>query len=60
MARLSGHCLCGAVRFEVEGPIRGVGMCHCSKCRRVSGTNGNAQFIVRGEKSPGRRDASTW
>lgn len=42
-----GSCLCGRVTFSVTGPIRGgVGCCHCSKCRKVSGSNGNAQFIV--------------
>ena len=47
MPELRGSCLCGAVAFEVTGPIRGVGSCHCSKCRKVSGTAGNAEFIVR-------------
>lgn len=46
MNTLKGSCLCGAVQFEVKGPIRGIGSCHCSKCRKVSGTTGNAQFIV--------------
>jgi len=46
MNTLKGSCLCGLVRFEVTGPIRGIGSCHCSKCRKVSGTAGNAQFIV--------------
>jgi len=50
MPELRGSCLCGAVSFEVTGPVRGVGICHCSKCRKVSGTSGNAQFIVRSEK----------
>lgn len=33
----TGRCLCGAVRFEVAGPLRGIVVCHCSLCRR-SGT----------------------
>jgi hypothetical protein len=33
----SGGCLCGAVRYEVHGPLRGVLVCHCSECRRWSG-----------------------
>ncbi|MET1028243.1 MAG: GFA family protein [Dongiaceae bacterium] len=27
-----GGCLCGAVRFEVTGPMRDVVVCHCSQC----------------------------
>ena len=33
----SGRCECGAVRFEVHGPLRKVAYCHCAQCRRTSG-----------------------
>jgi hypothetical protein len=33
----SGTCLCGAVRFEIEGPMRGVLICHCGQCRKHHG-----------------------
>ena len=33
----SGHCLCGAVSYEVHGPIRQVWNCHCWRCRRWTG-----------------------
>jgi hypothetical protein len=33
----SGSCLCGAVRFEIEGPMRGVLFCHCGQCRKQHG-----------------------
>ena len=29
-----GRCLCGAVRYEYEGPENWVGHCHCESCRR--------------------------
>lgn len=32
-----GGCLCGAVRFEVEGTPEFAVHCHCSMCRRTSG-----------------------
>lgn len=32
-----GSCLCGAVRFEVEGNLGRSGACHCRQCRKQSG-----------------------
>jgi hypothetical protein len=32
-----GRCLCGAVEYVVDGPLRAVVYCHCSMCRRSSG-----------------------
>jgi hypothetical protein len=32
-----GGCLCGGVRYQVKGTLRGVVACHCSQCRRTSG-----------------------
>ncbi len=47
MPPLTGGCLCGAVRFEVRGPILRAGICHCSRCRRHSGSGHLAQARVR-------------
>jgi len=33
----TGRCLCGAVRYEVNGPLRDVLICHCEECRRWHG-----------------------
>jgi hypothetical protein len=33
----TGRCLCGAVQYEVHGPLRDVLVCHCVECRRWSG-----------------------
>ena len=43
---ITGSCLCGAVSFAIEGKIGPAGQCHCSKCRKVSGTDGNAVFYT--------------
>ena len=41
-----GSCLCGAVKFEIHGKTTEIGMCHCSKCRKVSGVASNAVLMV--------------
>jgi len=33
----TGRCLCGAVSYEVHGPLRDVLLCHCCACRRWHG-----------------------
>ena len=48
--RRKGSCLCGALKYEVEGELDGVWMCHCSNCRKTSGTIGNAIIIVPRER----------
>lgn len=35
--RASGRCLCGAVAYEVHGPLRDILLCHCEECRRCGG-----------------------
>ncbi|EBA14307.1 glutathione-dependent formaldehyde-activating, GFA [Roseobacter sp. SK209-2-6] len=32
-----GSCLCGAVAFDLHGPLRPVYACHCKQCRKTSG-----------------------
>lgn len=39
--RFEGGCLCGAVRYVVEGPARMGGLCLCRTCQKVSGGMGN-------------------
>lgn len=34
---LDGGCLCGAVRYRIEGAPHHVAHCHCTMCRRASG-----------------------
>ena len=34
----TGSCLCGAVRYEFSGALEAVVSCHCSQCRKASGT----------------------
>lgn len=33
----TGHCLCGAVKYEATGAPLNTSLCHCEDCRRASG-----------------------
>ena len=33
----TGTCLCGTVRYEIDGPFSVMGHCHCSMCRKAHG-----------------------
>jgi len=43
---LKGSCLCGQVTFATDDPVEILYHCHCSLCRKVSGTSGNAVFFL--------------
>ena len=48
---LTGGCLCGAVRYEVDAsPSVSASYCHCTRCQRRTGTAASAQARV----APGR------
>jgi len=44
---IQGGCLCGAVRFELDRAIGPFELCHCSRCRKVSGSAYMAGIGVR-------------
>lgn len=43
---LTGRCLCGGVRLEVDGPFSALGYCHCKQCQRASGSAFSANSTV--------------
>ena len=42
-----GSCLCGNIRFEIEGKLGPFGFCHCITCRKASGTAFTANSSVQ-------------
>jgi len=45
-----GECNCGAVSFEINAELLEVFVCHCSICRRATGSNGIAVVVVDNDK----------
>lgn len=33
----TGSCLCGGVRFEIDGELEPIQVCHCLQCRKAQG-----------------------
>ncbi|MFK5914213.1 MAG: GFA family protein [Woeseiaceae bacterium] len=54
---INGSCLCGHIKFVINGEVKDIVCCHCSQCRKAQGsafaTNGNvssSQFsFISGE-----------
>jgi hypothetical protein len=66
---LKGSCLCGGVKYEIDGALGAVTNCHCSLCRKMSGSAfssgstiptaslrfvSGAELLKEWESSPGR------
>lgn len=46
---LTGSCLCGAVRYAIRGEPKRFYHCHCSRCRKASGTGHASNMMVAPE-----------
>jgi len=61
MAR--GECNCGAVQFEIDADLTDVFVCHCSICRKSTGSNGIAVVVVPNDQLrwvKGQEHIATW
>jgi hypothetical protein len=61
MAR--GECNCGAVQFEIDADLRDVYVCHCSICRRFTGSQGIAVVVFSKQQFrwlQGHDHVATW
>jgi len=43
---LRGSCLCGEVKYEIDGSLRDVRNCHCSMCRKAHGAAFRTTFAA--------------
>ena len=42
-----GRCICGQVKYSVSGPVLQVVACHCTLCRRMSGSAFSSYVVVK-------------
>lgn len=43
---VAGSCLCGKIAYEVRGPFSHFVHCHCSRCRKASGSSHATNAVV--------------
>ena len=46
MKKCTGSCLCGEVHYEITGSLGVFQYCHCSRCRKFTGSAHAANIIV--------------
>jgi hypothetical protein len=51
--KLTGSCLCGGVSYEITGEAGQFWHCHCSRCRKASGTGHATNILLK-------PDSVTW
>jgi hypothetical protein len=44
---LKGSCLCGAVKYEVSGEPTRFFHCHCTRCRKATGTGHASNLFIK-------------
>jgi len=46
ITKISGSCLCGGVSYQFTGPIKVFQYCHCSRCRKFTGSAHTSNIII--------------
>ena len=46
----AGRCFCGTVNYEIVGELGLMYFCHCSRCRKISGSAFTANAVVSPEQ----------
>lgn len=43
---VTGSCLCGAIRFRLDAPVKELRACHCRNCQKASGAGGSVNAVA--------------
>jgi len=41
-----GSCFCDQIKFEISGELPDLYQCHCSECRKTTGSSANAGMLI--------------
>lgn len=55
-----GSCLCGSVRYRVDGNLSAIVACHCGQCRKQTGHFYASTNAARQDLSVEGEDALSW
>jgi hypothetical protein len=47
---MTGGCLCGGVRYEYSGEVGRAAYCHCSDCRKCTGSAFNISVRIQADR----------
>ena len=47
---VDGSCLCGQIRYRLTGPFSEFHICHCSQCRRSTGSAHASNIFTRSDR----------
>ncbi len=56
----TGSCLCGAVAFEIHGPMDDVIACHCTQCRKMTGNYWTSTHVADADLKFRKQDGLKW
>lgn len=48
--KITGSCLCGDITYEIVGPFKIFQFCHCSRCRKFTGSAHASNLFVPPEQ----------
>lgn len=46
----TGGCLCGAVRFKIEGDAGHIQLCHAARCQKATGAASSPEMAIEPER----------
>ena len=56
----TGSCLCGGIRYTINGKLRDVINCHCSLCRKFHGHYGAYTAVKKSSLSIAQNNLLAW